>query len=80
MASDTIGLAILTQVQVGLGVSSGVLLIWYVHHIICGLGADIKNEHAAELRRLRSKEASTGKASGTVFVKGKLPRPILVLA
>jgi len=32
-----------------------------------------QNEHAAELRRLRSKEASAGKASGTVFVKGKLP-------
>jgi hypothetical protein len=42
--------------------------------------ADVQNEHAAELRRLRSKEASSGKASGTVFVKGKLDRSVKKVA
>lgn len=72
MVWDITGPAILMRVQVGHGDSSGGLPIWYVYNPCGGGDADIQNEHAAELRRLRSKEASTGKASGTVFVKGKL--------
>lgn len=31
-----------------------------------------QNEHAAEIRAMRAREASFGKASGTIFVKGAL--------
>jgi hypothetical protein len=67
--------AILMLELVELGDNSDVLLIWYVPSLVLITMLTGQNEHAAELRRLRSKEASAGKASGTVFVKGKLVVP-----
>lgn len=38
---------------------------------LCGTELMRENEHAKEIRAMRAREASAGKASATVFVKGK---------